>query len=61
MRGFSKHIRSIITLSFVGLIIYGFVEGSIGPEYIMGLATGIFGSYFEDNKIINETNNQNSN
>jgi hypothetical protein len=31
----------------IAMIGYGFISGTIGPEYIMGLATGILGSYFE--------------
>lgn len=44
---FSIYVRPIIALSMIVMIDYGFICGIIGPEYIMGLATGILGSYFE--------------
>jgi hypothetical protein len=44
---FSKYVRPFIAFSMVVMIGYGFFTKIIGPEYIMGLATGILGSYFE--------------
>jgi len=44
---FSKYVRPIIALSLLMLIGYGFVTERIGAEYIMGLATGVIGSYFD--------------
>lgn len=46
---FAIYVRPIVALALTGLIVYGFVIDKIGAEYIMGLATGVIGSYFEGN------------
>ena len=45
-------LKTIITISITGALIYGFVVGKITPEQFMTIATMIFTFYFakKDNK-----------
>lgn len=50
-------LKTIITISITGALIYGFVVGKITPEQFMTIATMIFTFYFakKDTKEIEET------
>ena len=49
-------LKTIITISITGALIYGFVVGKITPEQFMTIATMIFTFYFAKKDKGSETN-----
>lgn len=48
-------VRTIVTLSITGALIYGFVCGKVNNEQFMTIATMIFTFYFAKEQLTKET------